>query len=120
MPSNTELDALLDRVREDKADPTGKNRMQVAFDCWRMFEDLARRYKEEFSMRDRYKSRSDAWRDKALELNDKHPLPEGVLAEWIFHQFRYRALDKGSYCWIVSRELATEDDFPTWQVEKIL
>jgi hypothetical protein len=65
---NTELDALLDRVREDKRDTTGKNRNQVAYDCWRMFEDLAERYKEEFAMRDRYKRQSDGWRDKALQL----------------------------------------------------
>lgn len=64
----TELDALLDRVREDKRDPTGKNRNTVAYDCWRMFEDLAARYKEEFAMRDRYKARSNSWRDKALRL----------------------------------------------------
>ncbi len=64
----TELDALLDRVREDKADSTGKNRNAVAYDCWRMFEDLAKRYKEEFAMRDRYKRQSDSWRNKAFEL----------------------------------------------------
>jgi hypothetical protein len=62
----TELDVLLDRVREDRADPTGKNRNAVAYDCWRMFEDLATRYKEEFAMRDRYKARSNSWRDRAL------------------------------------------------------
>lgn len=65
----TELDALLDRVREDKHDTTGKNRNAVAYDCWRMFEDLAARYKEEFAMRDRYKAQSNSWRDKALRLN---------------------------------------------------
>lgn len=43
-----------------------------------------------------------------------------VLAEWVFRECRYRALDKGSQCWIVSRELATEGDFPSWQVVKIL
>jgi len=64
----TELDALLDRVREDKRDLTGKNRNQVAYDCWRMFEDLTTRFKEEFAMRDRYKRQSDSWRDKALQL----------------------------------------------------
>lgn len=67
----TELDALLDRVREDKADTTGKNRNAVAYDCWRMFEDLAMRYKEEFAMRDRYKRQSNSWRDKAFELADE-------------------------------------------------
>lgn len=66
----TELDALLDRVREDKADPSGKNRNVVAYDCWRMFEDLAGRYKEEFAMRDRYKAQSNAWRDRALRQAD--------------------------------------------------
>lgn len=71
----TELDAMLDRVREDKVDPTGKNRNTVAYDCWRMFEDLAVRYKEEFAMRDRYKQRSNNWRDKALELSSR-------LIEW--------------------------------------
>ena len=63
---HTELDALLDRVREDRHDTTGKNRNAVAYDCWRMFEDLAARYKEEFAMRDRYKAQSKSWRDKAL------------------------------------------------------
>lgn len=66
----TELDALLDRVREEKADTTGKNRNAVAYDCWRMFENLATRFKEESAMRDRYKRQSDAWRDKAFELAD--------------------------------------------------
>ncbi len=66
----TELDALLDRVREDKADTTGKNRNAVAYDCWRMFEDLATRFKEESLMRDRYKRKSNRWRDKAMELNE--------------------------------------------------
>lgn len=68
MPIMTELDALLDRVREDKADSTGRNRNVVAYDCWRMFEDLATRYKEEFASRDRYKRQSNSWREKALEL----------------------------------------------------
>lgn len=68
LAEKTELDVLLDRVREDKADTTGKNRNAVAYDCWRMFEDLAMRYKEEFAMRDRYKRKSDSWRDKALDL----------------------------------------------------
>jgi hypothetical protein len=75
----TELDALLDRVREDKADTTGKNRNVVAYDCWRMFEDLATRYKEEFAMRDRYKRKSNSWRDKAFELKEvKDTLIEAV------------------------------------------
>ena len=65
---NTELDALLDRVREDKADTTGRNRNAVAYDCWRMFEDLATRYKEECAMRDRYKARANSWRDMAFDL----------------------------------------------------
>lgn len=64
----TELDALLDRVREDRHDTTGKNRKAVAYDCWRMFEDLASQFKEESGMRDRYKRQSDSWRDKALSL----------------------------------------------------
>lgn len=64
-----ELDALLDRLREDKADATGKNRNAVAYDCWRMFENLANRFKEESAMRDRYKSQLNAWRDKTLGLN---------------------------------------------------
>jgi len=68
---HTELDALLSRVREDRADPTGKNRNAVAYDCWRMFEDLAVQFKEESTMRDRYKRQSDSWRDKALELADQ-------------------------------------------------
>lgn len=67
----TELDALLERVREDKADTTGENRNTVAYDCWRMFEDLAGQFKEESAMRDRYKRQSNAWRDKALELADE-------------------------------------------------
>ena len=71
MPSKTELDALLDRMREDKADPTGKNQNVVAYDCWRMFEDLATRYQEEFAMRDRYKRQSNSWRDAALRLQDQ-------------------------------------------------
>src|SRR6185312_12060498 len=55
---NSEMDALLSRVREDKADPSGKNRNVVAYDCWRMFEDLATRYKEECAMRSRDKRQS--------------------------------------------------------------
>ena len=66
----TELDALLDRVREDRRDPTGKNRNAVAYDCWRVFEDLAARYKEEFAMRDRYKAQSNSWRGRALRQVD--------------------------------------------------
>jgi hypothetical protein len=66
----TELDALLDRVREDKADTSGKNRNAVAYDCWRMFEDLAAQFKEESAMRDRYKRQSNSWRDKAFEIDD--------------------------------------------------
>ena len=67
---NTELDALLDRVREMQSNPAYPDRNAVAYDCYRMFEDLAERYKEEFAMRDRYKRQSDSWRDKALELSD--------------------------------------------------
>jgi hypothetical protein len=52
----TELDALLDRVREDKRDTAGKDRNVIAYDCWRMFEDLAARFKKESA--------------KALELAD--------------------------------------------------
>jgi hypothetical protein len=87
LAGNTELDALLDRVREDKGDTTGKNRNAVAYDCWRMFEDLATRYKEEFAMRDRYKRQSDSWRDKALRL-------ASLLSE-------VAALDDGDerFCW---------------------
>lgn len=71
----TELDALLDRVREDKADTTGKNRNAVAYDCWRMFEDLAKRFKEESAMRDRYKRQGQAWMDKALSLAQEARCP---------------------------------------------
>jgi len=70
VPSNTELDALLSRVREMQSDPAYPDRNAVAYDCYRMFEDLATRYKEEFAMRDRYKRQSSSWRDKALELAD--------------------------------------------------
>lgn len=70
MPTNTELDALLSRVREMRTDPAYPDRNSVAYDCYRMFEDLATRYKEESSMRSRYKKHSDAWRDKALQLSD--------------------------------------------------
>lgn len=66
----TELDALLDRVREMRTNPVYPDRDAVAYDCYRMFEDLATRYKEEFAMRDRYKAQSDSWRDKALEQSD--------------------------------------------------
>lgn len=66
----TELDALLDRVREDKADTTGKNRNVVAYDCWRMFEDLAAQFKEESTMRDRYKRQSNSWMNKAFEIDE--------------------------------------------------
>jgi hypothetical protein len=65
----TELDALLERLREDKADPTGKNRNAVARDCWRMFEDLASQFKEESAMRDRYKRQSNSWMNKAFEID---------------------------------------------------
>lgn len=43
----TELDALLDRLREDKLDPSGKNRNAIVYDCWRMFESLAERVKND-------------------------------------------------------------------------
>lgn len=77
----TELDALLDRVREDKADTTGKNRNAVAYDCWRMFEDLAKRFKEESAMRDRYKRVVEACRG-AFKL--PRPWMDGGItyAEW--------------------------------------
>lgn len=65
----TELDALLDRVAEDKRDPRGLNRTQVAYDCWRMFEDLAKRFKEESRMRDFYSARSRAWMDRCLRFH---------------------------------------------------
>jgi hypothetical protein len=67
----TELDALLSRVREMRHNPAYPDRNAVAYDCYRMFEDLAGRYKEECEMRDRYKRQSDSWRDKALELADE-------------------------------------------------
>ena len=54
------------------------------------------------------------------KLLSESKLPDGVLAEWIFHQCRYRALDKGANCWIVQRELAVENSFDSWSVEKIL
>src|ERR1700722_14953647 len=67
MPSNTELDALLERVREVSKPSTAVGRSlrfdEVARDCLRMFEDLATRYKEEFAMRDRYKTQSNSWRE---------------------------------------------------------
>ena len=72
---NSEMDALLSRVREDKADPSGKNRNVVAYDCWRMFEDLATRYKEECAMRSRDKRQSRAWMDKALSLAQEARCP---------------------------------------------
>ena len=68
MPTNTELDALLSRVREMRTNAAYPHRNAVAYDCYRMFEDLATRFKEEFTMRDRYKRQSNAWRDKALKL----------------------------------------------------
>ncbi len=73
MPSNTELDALLSRVREVQKPSSALGRSlrfdEVARDCLRMFEDLAVRYKEEFAMRDRYKAQSNSWRDKALRYH---------------------------------------------------
>jgi hypothetical protein len=71
----TELDALLDRIREVSKPSTAVGRSlrfeEVARDCLRMFEDLATRYKEEFAARDRYKAQLNSWRDKALELADE-------------------------------------------------
>lgn len=67
---STELDALLSRVREMRTNPAYPDRNAVAYDCYRMFEDLATRFKEESAMRDRYKRQSDSWRDKALELDE--------------------------------------------------
>jgi len=43
-----------------------------------------------------------------------------TLAEWIFHQWRYQAIDEGSQLWIRRRELAVEQDFDSWEVVKIL
>lgn len=77
----SELDALLDRVREDRADTTGKNRNAVAYDCWRMFEDLATRFKEESTMRDRYKRQCNSWRDAALQMNDALSVAEAFIAD---------------------------------------
>lgn len=75
MPSNTEMDALLVRVREVSRPSTSLGRSlrfdEVARDCLRMFDDLVTRYKEEFAMRDRYKAQSNSWRDKALGLAEK-------------------------------------------------
>lgn len=50
----TELDALLSRVREMRYNPAYADRNAVAYDCYRMFEELATRYKEECASRDRY------------------------------------------------------------------
>lgn len=75
----TELDSLLDRVREDKLDLSGKNRNEVAYDCWRMFEDLATRFKEESAARDRYKRQSNSWRDEALKQAGIWHLPRWLL-----------------------------------------
>jgi hypothetical protein len=47
-------------------------------------------------------------------------LSERVLAEWIFHQYRYQAIEKGSQCWIRQRELAVEADFDSWDIVTIL
>ena len=85
MSHKTELDALLDRIREDKADPTGKNRNAVAYDCWRMFENLATRYKEEFASRDRYKAQSNSWREVALRHTDYKGIAEHVV-NWLADQ----------------------------------
>lgn len=85
LAENTELDALLERVREDKADPRGKNRNAVAYDCWRMFEDLAKRFKEESAMRDRYKRHSDGWRDAALRHADYKGIAEHLVT-WLSNQ----------------------------------
>lgn len=85
MPSKTELDMLLSRLHEDKADLSGKNRNVVAYDCWRMFEDLAKRYKEEFTMRDRYKRQSDSWREAALRHADYRGIAEHLVS-WLADQ----------------------------------
>jgi hypothetical protein len=73
MPTDTELDALLERVREVQKPSNAAGRSlrfdETARDCLRMFEDLATRYKEEFASRDRYKGQSNAWRDKALKCH---------------------------------------------------
>lgn len=85
MVLNTELDALLSRVREDKLDSTGKNRNAVAYDCWRMFEDLAMQFKEASNMSNRYKRQSDSWRDAALRHSDYRGIAEH-LANWLAGQ----------------------------------
>ncbi len=59
----TELDSLLERVREDKRDTTGKNRNTVAYDCWRMFEDVAARVAELESQRAELLKAVEALRD---------------------------------------------------------
>lgn len=81
--SETELDALLSRVREVQRPSNALGRTlrrdEVARDCLRMFEDLATRYREEFASRDRYKAQSNSWRDKALTLQPTI----AQLAEWM-------------------------------------
>jgi len=66
----TELDALLSRVRDMRTNPAYPDRNAVAYDCYRMFEDLAARYREESTMRDRYKRQSNAWMNKAFEIDE--------------------------------------------------
>ena len=100
----SELDVLLDRVREDKADPTGKNRNAVVYDCWRMFENMATCYKEEFAERDRYKAQANTWRDKALQLSDiKNALRDAldvveVCGEWLRSGERIQERDAATAC----------------------
>ena len=74
---NTELDALLSRVREMKSNAAYPDRNAVAYDCYRMFEDLATRYKEEFAMRDRYQSQA---RQRLMKILEQHDLLREVAA----------------------------------------
>lgn len=70
MPIMTELDALLSRVREMQSNPAYPDINAVAYDCYRMFEDLAIRYKEEFAMRDMYCNLAMQRMMKILEQHD--------------------------------------------------
>jgi len=68
--SNTELDALLVRVREMSTNAAYPDRNAVAYDCYRMFEDLAKHYKEHFAMHMMFKERSNQRMVKLLEQHD--------------------------------------------------
>lgn len=85
MPSNTELDALLSRVQEMQGNPAYPDRNAVAYDCYRMFEDLATRYKEEFKMRDYYKARANSWMQTALRHADYKGIAEDIVG-WLSDQ----------------------------------